>query len=60
MLKDIPEHKRTRRWILSEIQYEESPGVHTYHNCKCGRMRTRAGRCAKCWKDCLEELRNEE
>lgn len=29
------------------IRYEEYPGCHTYHPCKCGRF-TRCGMCAEC------------
>lgn len=35
------------------LQYEKAPGVHTYHGCSCGRMKTRAG----CCELCLEEER---
>ena len=42
---------RTAEWIKSEIAYEKHKGVHTYHQCPCGRNATRSG---KCW-ECLEE-----
>ena len=44
-LKDLPKHMRTKLWIESEIRYEESPGIHTYHQCECGRMKARSGMC---------------
>ena len=55
-LTDLPKEKRTRRYIESEIRYEEASGIHTYHQCDCGRMRTRSGRCATCWTDLLATL----
>lgn len=55
-LEEIPQHKRTHRWIKSEIAYERAKGIHTYHMCKCGRQGTRGGRCALCWEEALEEL----
>lgn len=55
-LKDLPKYKRTKKWIESEIAYEEHRGVHTYHQCNCGRMSTRSGICSLCWKDILKEL----
>jgi len=45
------EKKDTIMDLESRIKYEKHKGVHTYHNCPCGRNSTRAG---TCW-ECLEE-----
>ena len=45
-----PEH-RTRRWIDSEIRYESHQGIHTYHQCECGRGLCRSAMCATCWSE---------
>lgn len=51
---------RTKEWVESCIKYEEHKGVHTYHQCRCGRMRTRAGKCVLCLKEELKEVSSEE
>ncbi len=56
-LKDLPKHMRTRSWIVSEIIYETSMGVHTYHKCECGRGSCRSFLCAECWKELLRRKR---
>lgn len=58
-LKYIPKERRTIRYIQSCIDYEEHDGVHTYHQCECGRSRTRSSYCSLCWKDILE-VRSEQ
>ena len=55
-LIDLPAHKQTRDWILSEIRYQEAGGVHTYCNCHhCGK-RSRGGCCIDCWREALRQL----
>ena len=59
ILPRIPVHMCTKRWIDSEIKYESSLGVHTYHTCKyCNRNSTRAIMCVDCWRRAREELSN--
>jgi hypothetical protein len=41
--------------IKYQIKYEQAEGIHTYHQCKCGRMATRAGRCVLCLQEDLIE-----
>ena len=53
-LTDIPKHMRTKDWIVSEIKYEKSKGVHTYHQCECDRGKCRSIMCVKCWKELLK------
>ena len=57
---DLEPEQRTRRWIESAIQYENAPGIHAYHQCKCRRKSTRSGRCALCWQDLLAQLPKDE
>lgn len=59
-LKKLPKHMQTKRWIKSEIEHENATGIHTYHMCDCGRMKTRTTMCAKCWAEVLTELENEK
>ena len=55
-LADLSKEMRTRRWIESEIRYQEHQGIHTYCACNyCGNS-SREGRCADCWRGVLEEL----
>jgi hypothetical protein len=50
----------TRRQRIADLKgllaYEEHPGVHTYHQCECGRGNTRIGRCPKCLREEIETL----
>ncbi len=59
-LADLSEEMRTRRWIESEIRYQEHKGIHTY--CACGHCgnRSRGGTCADCWRGVLAELMEDE
>lgn len=41
--------------IESEIMYEEHKGIHTYHECDCGRGACRSSMCAKCWREVLDK-----
>lgn len=61
-LNKLPEHMRTKEWILSEIAHEEHVGIHTYHTCPCNRgyMNCRSVMCVQCWKDVLHELIEEK
>lgn len=46
--------------IEYDIRYNESPGIHTYHQCTyCGRMATRRGKCVLCLNDELSELKSQ-
>ena len=56
-LKDMPKHMRTREWVESAIRYEEATGIHTYHNCDCGRDICRSMMCTECWRDLLTRKR---
>jgi hypothetical protein len=49
------ELKRLKQ-LLSDLRYECSTGVHTYHECKCGRSPTRRGTCRLCLLDCIDWL----
>ena len=55
-LADIPEHMRTREWIESEIAKNDSPGVHTYTVCECGRGIARSNWCNHCWRELWNEV----
>lgn len=46
------------RALVSAIQYEEAPGIHTYHICTfCNKKRyTRAGKCSACLAKELADL----
>jgi len=57
-LKDIPKHMRTKEWIESEIRYEQADGIHTYHQCDCGRKSCRSTMCDLCWKELLSEQKD--
>jgi len=54
-LSDLPIHMRTSVWIESEIRYEEHIGIHTYHDCECGRGKCRSNMCATCWRELLDK-----
>ncbi|MCK5017562.1 MAG: hypothetical protein KAS32_10885 [Candidatus Peribacteraceae bacterium] len=43
--------------LLCDISYELSTGVHTYHQCKCGRMQCR-NECPYCLIDKFREKQN--
>ena len=34
--------------LLFLLRYETADGVHTYHDCECGRLPTRRGKCTIC------------
>lgn len=55
-LKDLRPEQRNEEWILSLIAHEEHKGIHTRHQCKCGRGWARR-RCADCLRECLNELK---
>lgn len=42
--------------ISVDIRYEESKGIHTYHDCNCGRLQTRKGICAICLRELKAQL----
>lgn len=46
----------TREFIARRIAYEQHAGIHTYHDCKCGRSITRAGICPDCWRDIYKQV----
>ena len=52
---NLPEHMKTTAWIESEIRHEERPGIHTYHDCPCGRGKCRTVQCATCWRELLTQ-----
>jgi hypothetical protein len=56
-LNKLPRHMRTKEWIKSEIKYELHKGVHTYHQCECGRKACRSTMCSLCWEDILKHLK---
>ncbi len=58
-LHQLPKHMRTREWIESEIRHESHKGVHTYHQCDCGRGGCRSVMCTQCWKELLKEVKDE-
>ena len=43
------------RWAIGELRYEKRTGVHTMHQCECGRGAARNTMCAECWH---EEIRH--
>ena len=45
-------------WAESELRYEECKGVHTYHQCDCGRQLCRRNMCILCWNEEIEKLKN--
>ncbi len=51
---------RTRREIEADIRYEDSRGIHTWHNCKCGMLPRRGKKCLWCLKDELRELEKDD
>ena len=56
-LKDLPKHMQTKMWIKSEIAYEEHKGIHTYHQCDCGKSSCRSNMCSDCWNKILKEIK---
>ncbi len=46
----------TEREIKYQMSYELADGIHTDHQCKCGRNATRRGRCIVCLAEDLVEL----
>lgn len=54
-LKDLPEHMRTKKWILSEIKHESFQGITTVHKCECDKNYCRSVMCAECWQKILKE-----
>ncbi len=50
--------ERTKEWLISEIAYEKHIGIHTYHQCSCGRNQTRAGKCWQCLEEELKQMEN--
>lgn len=50
-----PTQRRIQQ-IRDALDYEKAPGIHTYHQCKCGRMGTRRGKCTKCLYEELRKL----
>lgn len=57
-LSDLPEHKRTKEWILSEIRYEKHEGIHTFSICGvCKINGSRSGRCYACWEKLLQQVK---
>ena len=46
--------------IKYDMAYELASGVHTYHQCKCGRNATRTGRCIVCLAEDLIELKGKK
>lgn len=55
LLYKLQKHQQTHRWIISELQHETREGIHTFHQCECGRMATRGGNCVLCWAETLIE-----
>ena len=47
----------SERRIRYDLAYELADGIHTYHQCKCNRTSTRAGRCIVCLAEDLIELK---
>lgn len=45
-----------REHIEWSIRYESSEGVHTYHQCDCGRGFCRREKCLECWREELSKL----
>jgi len=41
--------------LIGAIHHELVPGIHTYHECECGKRGTRKGKCPECL---LKEYRN--
>lgn len=37
--------------LKADLRYEQMGGVHTYHQCCCGRMQCRSGACVLCLKE---------
>jgi hypothetical protein len=55
-LRELPSHMRNKPWVSAEIVYEGHKGVHTYHQCECGRGLARNIQCETCWREVLGEL----
>jgi len=45
--------------LLHDIKYELAEGIHTYHQCGCGKRATRRGECAYCLLDKFYKERND-
>ena len=58
-LQELPEHMRTVDWLKSKLRYETHQGIHTYHECECGRSRTRSGWCPQCCREMLAVLESD-
>ncbi len=43
-------------WAKSELRHEQAKGIHTYHQCECGRQACRTNKCVLCWKEEIENL----
>jgi hypothetical protein len=51
--------KEKLAWAEDELRYEQHRGVHTYHNCDCGRMGCRRNMCVKCWEEEIKGLKED-
>lgn len=43
-------------WAKSELRHEEHKGIHTFHQCECGRRGCRSNKCVLCWKEEIARL----
>ena len=41
--------------LLGDLRHELAPGIHTYHQCNCGRNNARGG---LCWQCLIEDYLN--
>lgn len=57
-LQLVPKEKLV--WARSELKYEKSKGIHTYHPCKCERDKCRMNKCVKCWEEEIVRLEGEK
>ena len=48
--------KKKLEWAKSELRYEQHKGVHTIHQCKCGRSGCRSNMCILCWEEEIRKL----
>jgi len=46
-------------WAKSELRHELHKGVHTYHQCECGRKACRTNKCVLCWTEEIKRLEDE-
>lgn len=51
--------KEKLEWALSELRSELHKGVHTYHQCECGRSTCRSNMCIYCWMEEILKLKSE-